>query len=76
MRRGADCGPGRYAIAAHEYVRRGAGAAHGFFCANRAQHAAFSAGGDRDHACSGPVGGIVLCGAADARADARGVGAN
>ena len=66
QQRGADRGrgpcrhPRRNAVAAHQRVRRGARAAHRGVGANRAQHPAYPARGDRDHPSRRPARGFVL----------------
>jgi hypothetical protein len=65
--RGDGGDPRPYAVAAHQFLRRGAGAADGSFRPHRAQHAAHPAEGERHDAHHRSVGRLGLCRAPHAR---------
>ena len=69
---GGDAGP--HPVAAHQCARRGAGVADRLLGPDRPQHPDRAAAGKRHHPHRRSVGRLVLCRAADAGADAKGLG--
>ena len=70
--RGAGRRARRHAVAAHQFLRRGARAADAVLGPHRAQHPARHPGGDRHHPRRGPAGGLLLRGEPDGVPGGRG----
>ena len=74
LHRGDGGDPGPHPVAAHQLLRRGAGAAHRLLRPHRPQHPAVPAAGERHHQRHRPVGRLLLRRAADPRAGREGLG--
>ena len=72
--RGDGGDPGPHPVAAHQCARRGAGAADRLLGADRPQHAAVPAAGERHHPHHRSLGRLLLCRAADPRSRGEGLG--